>query len=315
MMSPMSACLRCSAALSADELRCPVCALVVASSSPEPASPGFQVFRCQGCGAAQAWSPEKEALACAFCDGHVALDAVSDPIEQATAWAPFSVTAAQAAQALSSWQRSLSWFRPADLAASSTVHELRPLCWPAWIVDGRADVRYAADVKAPAGHRAAFVPRAGAAHVEFEGVVVGASRGLSAREMERLALVPVTTTTLSPPSVAGRVDEAFDVERSVGRARVIAAVEERARAQVASSLPRTRKLAVSLVLEGLTTRRVALPVWIIAWRYDGVAYRCVVDGRDAAVVIGDAPWSKQRIVGAVAAVAAVVAVLAWWLTR
>jgi hypothetical protein len=310
----MSVCGRCSAAVSADELRCPVCAFVVPSSSSS-SSPGFQVFRCQGCGAAQAWSPEKAALACAFCDGRVTLDAVADPIEQATSWAPFSVTAAQAAQALSSWQRSLSWFRPADLASSSTVHELRPLCWPAWIVEGQADVRYAADVKAPAGHRAAFVPRAGASHVEFDGVVVGASRGLSVREMERLAAAPVTATTLSPPPVAGRIDEAFDVERSVGRARVIAAVEEHARAQVAASLPRSRKLAVTLVLEGLTTTRVALPAWIIAWRYNGIAYRCVVDGRDASVVIGDAPWSKQRIVGAIVGGIAVAAAIAWALAR
>jgi hypothetical protein len=65
----------------------------------------------------------------------------------------------------------------------------------------------------------------------------------------------------------------------------------------------------------LTTTRVALPAWIIAWRYDGTAYRCVVDGRDASVVIGDAPWSKQRVVGALAGVVAVAAVIAWALGR
>jgi hypothetical protein len=50
------------------------------------------------------------------------------------------------------------------------------------------------------------------------------------------------------------------------------------------------------LLRGLVTRRVALPTYVLAYRYQGRAYRALVHGQDARCVMGVAPLSVRKIV-------------------
>jgi hypothetical protein len=314
-------CGRCQGLVERGDLRCPVCAFTVPHEGAAHAHEALKVFRCSGCGAATSWSAEKKAIACAFCGAATALEEIEDPVEQTETWVPFAVDGAAARLAFRRWLKSLGFFRPSDLAASSTIDNLKPLWWPAWIFDARARATWAADSNAGSG-RSAWAPHAGETELAFERIVVGASRGLSEKEMAAMAsaydLAPATSSPARGPDV---VEEAFDVQRSAARERVAEACQGVAVERIKNGhIPgRTyRKISVSLVLSELLTRRVALPAWILAYTYKGKLYRVVVHGQDAGRVLGTAPWSAWKILGAVAAgIAAlsIVGVALWLLQR
>ncbi len=70
---------------------------------------------------------------------------------------------------------------------------------------------------------------------------------------------------------------------------------------------------VAVLLHALETRRLALPSYVLAYRYKGRSYRAVVHGQDASHVTGTAPiaWGKVALVvaGAVALVVLVIGAL------
>jgi hypothetical protein len=102
--------------------------------------------------------------------------------------------------------------------------------------------------------------------------------------------------------------ERFDAQRSAARRHVHAAIEAAARVRIEPRIPggRFRNVRVACLLERQTTERIALPAWILAYRYRGDPYRAIVHGQRAEVVFGRAPidWSK---VGWLVAIAAVIA--------
>src|SRR5262249_12358180 len=121
-------------------------------------------------------------------------------------------------------------------------------------------------------------------------------------------------------SVPHVVEEAFDVQRSAARERVADACHAVARARIEDGhIPGTRfrNVHVSLVLEDLLTRRVALPAWVLAYRYKQKLYRVVVHGQQAGRVIGQAPLSVWKILAVVFGVAAALAIagVIVWLTQ
>jgi hypothetical protein len=312
-------CGRCQAQVEDGDLRCAVCAWVVPQRADDAgvANDAMRVFRCQGCGAAMSWSAEKKAVACAFCGEATTLEEINDPVEQTEAWVPFAVDAAGAREALRAWLKGLGWFRPSDLATASTIDEIKAIWWPAWIFDARARVTWAADSNAGAG-RSAWAPHAGDAEIAFERILVGASRGLEEKEMAALAgAYDLEPSTSSPVRDEKILEETFDVQRTAARANV-------ARARDALAVERIRKghipgstfrnVKVSLVLSQLLTRRVALPAWVLAYRYGGTLYRVVVHGQDAKAITGSAPRAVWKIlavvVGAALAISAVAIVVA-----
>lgn len=75
-----------------------------------------------------------------------------------------------------------------------------------------------------------------------------------------------------------------------------------------------RNVRVSLLLQSLTTRRFALPAYVLAYRYEGRLYRAVVHGQDERMVLGESPTSVWRVLGVVAAVLLAVVLIAWILS-
>lgn len=309
----VGSCGRCKAQVEHGDLRCAVCAWVVPHASGEIAEEAMKVFRCKGCGAAMAWSAEKKAVACAFCGEATALEQVEDPVEQTERWVPFAVDQNHARAALKSWLNNLGWFRPSDLATASTVDEIKAIWWPAWIFDARARVTWTADSNAGAG-RSAWAPHAGETEIAFERILVGASRGLEDKEMTALAnAYDLSPSTSSPQRDDSILEETFDVQRSAAREKVARACEAIAAERVKNGhIPGStfRNIHVSLVLSELLTRRVALPAWILAYRYGGKLYRVVVHGQDGKTVTGSAPRSLWKILGAIFGGLAVLTVIA-----
>ncbi len=333
-------CRRCATAIEAGDLRCSVCSLTVPEAAREAvaassasAQPSAKILRCRECGAAVSFTIEKQAPSCGFCGSVMAVEQPVDPVEQAEWIVPFTVDYDAARASLRRWLGSLGWFRPSDLASSATVDTLHPLHWAAWVFDAEALVSWAADSDAGSG-RAAWAPHAGSTHFSWNDIVVSASRGLTLPETTQLVAgfrlqqaqpagqpaQPEQPGQGAPRAQAqqlaegGSAIERFDLQRSAARKKILEAVEAVASAQLQRGhIPgsRFRNVHTSVLLERLATRRMALPTWVLTYRYKGSLYRALVHGQDPALAFGAAPlsWAKIALV-ALAGVALVALIFA-----
>ncbi|MDQ3335054.1 MAG: zinc ribbon domain-containing protein [Myxococcota bacterium] len=309
----MSACTRCEAAIEDGDLRCPICAFVVVVARGSLKRAHAQILRCSDCAAAIAYSAEKQAPACAFCGATMKVEVPIDPIEVAQLRIPFKVGREDATSALRGWLGKRGWFAPKTLKDEAVLESLQPLCWAGWLVNATASVAWAADSDADS-HRSAWAPHAGQVSMSFNNIVVPASRGLDHEECR--LLIPYydlrdVVHVDRPDSVESTV-ESFDAQRSAARRQVQEAIELTAKVRVEEHIPgrRYRNVHVACLLEGQKTDRVALPAWVMAYRYRDTPYRAIVHGQRGEVVFGTSPKDWVKIMTVVILGLVVVAAIA-----
>jgi len=315
----MTACTRCETALEDGDLRCAVCAFpapaVVWSSV---ARSHAQVLRCGDCGAAVAFSAEAQAPRCGFCGATMAIEQPVDPVETAQLRLPFAVDREAAEAALRGWLGRRGWFAPRALSSEAVLESLTPLSWAAWLVNAEAQVTWAADSDAGA-RRSSWAPHAGQVSLGFHNIVVPASRGL--REAECRLLIPyyelsrvVGVDRALGPGEVGSTIESFDAQRSAARRYVQDSIEATSKRRIEPQIPgrRYRNVHVACLLEHQTTDRIALPAWVLAYRYRGNPYRAIVHGQRPEVVFGKSPsdWTKVGTLVAITALLAAIIALA-----
>jgi hypothetical protein len=312
-------CTRCGTPLEDGDLRCCVCALPVAALANVVEKSRAQILRCTECGAAIAFDANKQAPSCAFCRAVMKVEEPVDPIEVATRRLPFAVDRAGAEASLRVWLGKRGFFAPKSLGEEAVLETLQPLCWAAWVVNAKAAISWAADSNADS-HRSAWAPHAGQVSLDFDNIAVPATRGLQFNEtlkltphydLSRLVAIAAPKAGIDEDAVI----ESFDAQRSAARDLVARAIENVARHKVEREIPGTsvRNVHVSVLLERQTTERIALPAWVLAYRYRGSPYRAVVHGQNASIVVGTSPtdWMKVTLVvlGVIALVAAIIAVI------
>jgi hypothetical protein len=309
-------CSRCESPIEEGDLRCSVCALPVPVAAHSVEKARVQILRCTECGAAIAFDANKQAPACGFCGAVMKIEEPADPVEAATLRLPFSVDRELATSALRGWLGKRGFFAPKTLRDEAVFESLQPLCWAAWIVNATAQVSWTADSDADS-HRSAWAPHSGTLGLQFGNIAIPASRGLTPAECS--LLVPyydLGKVVGVGDSVAGETPaqvESFDAQRSAARHQVARAIEAVAKERVEEHIPgrRTRNVNVSCLLESQTTDRVALPAWILAYRYRGSPYRAIVHGQRPEVVFGTSPtdWAKVAMV-VILSIAGVLAIIA-----
>lgn len=308
-------CARCQTPLEAGDLRCAICSLPTPVEHGARSAVEAEVLRCDECGAAVSYDVHAQAPRCAFCGSVMHLERSEDPMEEAQGYLPFQVDPATAQQALRAWLSSRGFFRPSDLATASAVHALRPLFWVAWVFDCESLVSWTADSDHGA-RSSSWAPHAGQSTLSLSSVLVSASRGLS--QAETAALTPrfdLRTMQPTPQRMEGAVVERFDVQRSTARAILAAAIQGTAASHAQRWIPgRTyRNLRVAVLLRRLTTRRLALPSYVLAYRYREKLYRVVVHGQDPRCIVGDSPVSIAKILlvvgGVIAALVLILSLL------
>jgi hypothetical protein len=311
-------CARCASPLEDGDIRCAVCALAAPVVSTTTLQTQARVMRCTECQAATAYSADDKALVCAFCGAKTKVEEPVDPVENAEIVLPFLVDKPGAQTALRAWMKTLGFFRPNDLHSASTMDSMHPLNWAAWICSARALVSWAADSNAGA-RRSAWAPHAGTNHMDWDALCVAASRGITLKEA--FGLAPAYDTSRTSGEQTGVIEQ-FDLQRSaareiIGDALRNSAVDRLKRGIIPGST--FRKIKVSLLLEALTTRRYALPAWVLTYKYGSKRYRAIVHGQDPRVVVGSAPYSIWKILlvvlGSLAATAAIAAIIAFFTMR
>ena len=317
MESVQLICSRCRTPLEAGDIRCSICGQSAPQQVVERRHTEVKILRCTGCGAAIAYDPKRQAPSCSFCDSVVKIETIEDPMEQTSGYAPFTVEPDQAHAALKNWLGSLGWFRPSDLRSASRLQELRPLWWVAWVFDADSMISWTADSNQDA-RRSSWSPHSGQTEVNFRNILASASRGLSIGEVQAISPgLDLGTVRPEPHGAEDAILEQFDVQRSQARRQVVDALHSMAAQHVQQyKIPgsRFRKVKVSVVVQGLVTRRLSLPAYVLAYRYKQQLYRVVICGQDANRIIGTAPYSIAKIVltvaAAIAAVLFVVAIVA-----
>jgi hypothetical protein len=300
-------CARCATPLEDGDLRCAVCALPAPIVDVPIASP--QILRCTECSAAIQFDAKRGTPACAFCGAVMTVEQPVDPVEVVARALPFTVERAAATAALRGWLGERGFFAPKTLRDEAVIDSMHPLCWAAWIVDAHAQVSWTADSDAGSG-RSAWAPHAGVETIELDGLVVSASRGLAARECA--ALAPFYDLETAAADTGDVPVESFDVQRSAARRAVLGAIEAVARTRIQRVIPghRYRNVHVSCLLQRQTTDRIALPAWVLAYRYRGSPYRAIVHGQRADIVVGSSPTDWRKVLWIVLAAAFVVAAIA-----
>ncbi len=314
----MTACTRCSTPLELGDLRCAICALPVPVTRSPVRLVRAQILRCTECNAAVAFDASRRAPHCGFCGATMTIEQPLDPIEVAALRVPFSVSREGAEASLRGWLGKRGSFSPAALRDEAVLESLTPLCWAGWLVSAQATVAWTADSDHGA-HRSAWSPHSGQVPMRFDAVVVPASRGLGREECRLLTpyydLRAAVAIDAEAEGAAPAMIESFDAQRSAGRAIVQRAITATAKTRVEPAIPgrRFRNIHVACLIEGQTTDRIALPAWVLAYRYRGRPYRAIVHGQRPEVVIGNSPtdWAKiARLVLAVAAITlAVIAII------
>ncbi len=71
---------------------------------------------------------------------------------------------------------------------------------------------------------------------------------------------------------------------------------------------------MTALLHALTTRRLALPVYVLAYRYRDKLYRAVISGQRARVAHGSAPYSIAKIATTVALTIGALGGIVWLLS-
>ncbi len=308
-----SACSRCRTPLELGDLRCAVCALPAPLPPPRVVGEAAKIVRCTECNAAVAFSPDVQAPRCAFCGAVTAVEQPVDPVEVATLAVPFAVGRDEATAALRGWLGKRGWFAPATLTADAVVESLVPIQWASWIVNANAKVAWTADSDA-GSRRAAWAPHAGVVQLDFGNLCVPASRGLDHQEctllvpyydLGRVGAVP------SGAAAAGVVVEGFEAQRSAARKHVHDAIDAVAKVRVQPQIPGTRfrNIRVACQVERLSTDRVALPAWVMAYRFHDRVYRAIVHGQRREIVFGTSPKDARKIALVVVAIAAAIAAI------
>lgn len=309
-------CTRCESPLEEGDLRCAICALPIpASAAARGGTLRAQVLRCTECNAAIAFSAEAQAPRCGFCSATMKVEHPVDPIEAAEVRIPFLVDRGTAERALRGWLGRRGWFAPKTLKDEAVTESMTPLCWAGWIVDARAQVTWTADSDHDS-HRSDWAPHAGQLPLSFDAICVPASRGLD--HVECGMLVPyydLSRAVAVDRQIDGEVPamiESFDAQRSAARAIVQRGIEAVAKEKVQPHIPgrRFRNIHVSCLLERQTTKRVALPAWVLAYRYRGSPYRAIVHGQRAEVVFGSSPTDWKKILAVIGGIAMILAIIA-----
>ncbi|MEO8549280.1 MAG: zinc ribbon domain-containing protein [Kofleriaceae bacterium] len=311
-------CTRCATPLEDGDLRCSICALPVPPEASTVHKPRAQILRCTECGAAIGYDANRQAPACGFCHAVMKIEQPIDPIEVAQLRLPFDIDRDEAALALRSWLGRRGFFAPKTLRDEAVIETLQPLCWAAWIVNAKAQVAWTADSNHDS-RRSDWAPHTGVIEIELGNIAVPASRGLTNDECVRLVpyydLAKVVGVSEEIPGEIPAMTESFDAQRSAARATVQKAIEGVAKVRVKPMIPgsKVRNIHVSCLVQRQTTDRVALPAWVLAYRYRGSPYRAIINGQRSDQVFGTSPtdWVKVMLLvaGGIAIVAAVVALI------
>ena len=272
---------------------------------------------CPNCGALVEFKGAEHATQCPFCATPVVTTTGETRKIKPQAVLPFVLSEPQAREAMTKWLGSL-WFAPNGLQEYARKgRALSGLYVPYWTFDAetrssyrgaRGDHYYTTETYVENGQTRSrqvqhtrWSAASGRVARDFDDVLVLASQSLPRAYTD--ALAPWDLSALEaydPDYLAGFTAEGYTVPLSdghaIGREVMAGVIASDVRHDIGGDEQRIDHIDTDWSAE--TFKHILLPVWMAAYRYDGRAYRFVVNGQTGKVQ-GERPWSKWKIAFAV----------------
>ncbi len=270
-------------------------------------------FVCDGCGASMSYDASARTLRCPFC-GSTGLTKHQDGRSiAAQRIVRFTIDHSRASKILRAWLRRGFW-RPGDLASTAELTKVAAVYVPYWVFRARTHTYWTADTnRVPLGARGDWLPLFGEHQGTYEGLLIGASGVLTPDETS--ALCPFDLAAAEPADAVdtdNMIVEQFNVHRKYARPLARKAVENLDREACTVRVPgRARNVRVNVLMQGMSSEPVLLPVWIMAYRYRDRLFRFLINGQTGRAT-GQAPisWKKVIVAAGIAGLAAVLLFLA-----
>ncbi len=309
-------CETCGALLDEEDLFCANCGTEAARDASRPPAPESAItthnFTCRGCGASMSYDASAQTLRCPFCGSTSLAKQPDQRVLAADGVVPFVVDREQAIGLLRAWLGKGFW-RPGDLSERATIVEMTPVYVPYWVFAATLHTYWTADSSdVPFTARGDWRPIFGEHHGHCDGLLVGASGGLTAGETRSLCpfdlgqALPRDQVDLDNVTV-----EPFRVTRKYARPLARGGLQQLQTDACRQYVPgECRNLQVNLRLEDLQSTPMLLPVWMLAYRYRGQPFRFLINGQTGRAT-GQAPlsWKKPLAIAAIVMVVAALAML------
>lgn len=287
-----------------------------------------RIVACQECGAHTVVTGS--ASRCAFCQAPVVL--VQEEGEQflPDSVLPFGVEAKRAQEIFRRWIAT-RWFAPSDLSRHAQRDGVSGIYLPYWTYDSRTTTQYAGlrgdhyyvtesynDAQGQSRSRriqkTRWTPSAGVVHVDFDDVLVPATRSLPRDKLD--ALEPWDLKALEPYApafLAGFAAERYAIDLEDGFQRAHDRMEPEVRAKIRSAMGGDVQTITSMQVSyaDVTFKHCLLPLWISAFRYKHKVYRFLVNARTGEAS-GERPYSAVKIALTALVCALLVALFAYW---
>jgi hypothetical protein len=271
---------------------------------------GSSELRCAACGATVVFEGTLTSTACAYCGEPLQRDRVQQAADRirVDGLLTFAVPPEAARAALAGWVRG-RWFAPNEFLRRGVDGRLEGVYLPYFTFDAMTATRYAGErgdhywVEVGSGNqrrrelRVRWSPAGGAFQRFFDDVLVPAVQALPRSLLEALEPWPLGgVIPFDPAALAGKLAHTYDVElgpaSASARQRIDAALEAEVRDRIGGDEQRVHQLQTAY--DGLTYKHLLLPVWLLAYKYQGRSYRVAINACTGEVN-GERPWSPWKI--------------------
>jgi predicted RNA-binding Zn-ribbon protein involved in translation (DUF1610 family) len=288
---------------------------------------GQSEIRCDSCGGTVQFQGSLTSTECPFCASPIQLEDVHDaehrvPVDGVL---PFLVEKNAASANLKVWVKS-RWFAPNEFKQRGVQGKFNGVYTPFWTFDSMTFTRYSGergehyyetvkdgDEEKQVRHTR-WWPVSGSFDRFFDDLLILASEGLPRRLMDKLAPWPLEKCIpFSQQILAGFYARTYELELEPGfgqaRDQMETAITAEARRRIGGDEQRVHSCQTQY--SAVTFKHLLLPVWLLAYRYNGKAYQVMVNAATGEVQ-GERPWSWVKIlctIGVVATGAGVIALL------
>jgi hypothetical protein len=284
----------------------------------------LKAVRCGACSAVSEIPPDLQASSCAFCGAPQVHDLpVDEALIRPESVLPFQIDRNEAVRRFRGWLSGL-WFRPSALKSAAQIESIAGVYVPAWTFDAQASSQWTAEAgyhyqeqetytevvdgkreqKTRTVTKTRWQPASGSHAFFYDDWVVQASAGLDQAAVK--GLQPFDLKKLVPYDakfLAGFRAERYAVDLEAGWKVAQTEIGSAEKQACAAEVPGDthRNLHVHTTLDEVRFKHMLLPVWIAAYRYDGKAYRYLVNG-ETGKANGDAPISWAKVAAFVVAI-------------
>lgn len=275
---------------------------------------GESEVQCESCGGTVVFNGTLTSSECPYCASPIQRERVHSATQRipVDGVLPFMVDHDQAARRLKEWVQS-RWFAPNEFLKRGIQGQFNGVYLPYWtydtltysVYDGQRGEDYTVTVGSGKNRRTEtrtrWYPASGEFQRFFDDVLVIGSHGLPEEYLTALEPWPLTKCIpFTQQVLAGFLARTYDVPLEAGfgdaKRRIDSAIDTETRRRIGGDRQRVHSIKSSY--DAITFKHLLLPVWMMAYRYQGQPYRVFVNAGSGEVQ-GERPYSPWKIAFAV----------------